>query len=196
MRTFVYSVSLSLLMCICASDTSAMTRESTTIYQDTYVKFRYPANLYKTISRADANVNGAKLRSYNLKRWNGDVSDVITICNAAVSACANANNQTSPYWIDSDTKRLALYDATATVTHIQIKNEDVYEAFPLCPAIDETGKSNSYGAYCYAAIKSNGKNTVSLTYWLASNAGDLTGRPKLGSVKRARQVLDSISKPK
>jgi hypothetical protein len=196
MSTSMYSVTLTFFMCICASDTFAKTGEPITTYKDAYINFRYPANLYKKINRPDTDISGAKMRFYNLERRNGDVSDVITICNATVNVCANIESQTSPYWIDGDTKQLALYDTTVPVAHMEKKDGDVYEAFPLCPAADETGKSSSYGADCYVAVKFDGQNTVSLTYWLGSNADARTRRSKLDAVRRARKILESISKPK
>lgn len=182
-----------LCMCICyASDVRGKTADAVTIYRDTYVSFRYPTSLYKKVEQPTDGATGDKLRFYNLSRRSNEISDAITVCGASMTLCAGSERQTSPYWIDANTHQLALYDTTATVIHRKTSDADVYEAFPLCPSTDKSGRSDAYGGECYVAVKTNGQQTVSLTYWLGSSLIARSGRVRLDAIDRARKILGSL----
>jgi hypothetical protein len=182
-----------LFICIYyTSNVLGKTGEAVTIYRDTYVSFRYPTGLYKKVQQTTDGATSDKLRFYNLSRRSGQIFDAITVCEASMIVCASSERQTSPYWIDANTQQLALYHTTATVIRRKTPNADVYEAFPLCPSTNKNGRSDAYGGECYVAVKTNGQQTVSLTYWLGPNVIARSGPVRLNAIDRARKILDSL----
>ncbi|CAG9242086.1 conserved hypothetical protein [Burkholderia diffusa] len=182
--------------CIFSSGALGKTAYPVGLYCDRFVSFIYPSNLYKKIEPPSESASDGKVRFYDLMRRGDGIVDSITVCGESLSTCASNENQAKPYWLDVDTGRLAIFHTTSTVTHREIHDGDVYEAFPLCPSMDKRGRSDPYGGECYAAVKATGNKTYSLVYWLGTSENVRSGPARTQALNRARRILDSLGQPK
>ncbi|WP_155624485.1 hypothetical protein [Burkholderia diffusa] len=196
MNLFFPAVVLTMCACIFASGALGKTPYPVTLYCDKYISFIYPSNLYKKIEPPSESTSDGELRFYDLMRRGDGIDDSITVCSESLPACASTENQAKPYWLDVDTGRLVIFHTTSTVTHREIHDGDVYEAFPLCPSTDKRGRSDPYGGECYAAVKATGNKTYSLVYWLGSSENARSRPARTQAVNRARMILDSLGQPK
>jgi hypothetical protein len=114
----------------------------------------------------------------------------------ALSSCAANDSQTSPYWLDADTGQLTLYDQTTIVTHRKILGEDIYEGVALCPSTDNDGRSAAYGGECYVGVKTNGRQTFSLKYWIGPNESRAPNHSRTEEMDRARKLLQALGGPR
>ncbi|WP_155768795.1 hypothetical protein [Burkholderia diffusa] len=182
--------------CIFPSGALGKTAYPVVLYCDGFVGFIYPFNLYKKIEPAIEPASDGKFSFYDLVRYANNIVDSIAVCGDSLSTCARTENQAKPYWLDVDTGRLAIFHTTSTVTHREIHDGDVYEAFPLCPSTDKRGRSDPYGGECYAAVKAAGNKTYSLVYWLGSSESARSRPARTQAVNRARMIIDSLGRPK
>jgi len=164
-------------------------------YHDSYISFSYPKGLYENLRPAGETIGNGKLRSYDLVR-RGDNWDQVTICEDSLSSCAANDSQTSPYWLDADTRQLTIYDQTTIFVHRKIPGGDIYEGVALCPSTDNDGRSAAYGGECYVGVKTNGRRTFSLKYWIGPNENRAPNRSRTEEMDRARKLLKALGGPR
>jgi hypothetical protein len=164
-------------------------------YRDSHISFAYPTDLYKRVVLSKGIADNGRMRSYDLVR-RGDNWDEVTICEDSLSSCAANESQTSPYWLDADTGQLTLYDQTTIVAHQKISGGDIYEGVALCPSTDNAGRSATYGGECYVGVKTDGKQTFSLKYWIGPTESHAATYSRMGEMDRARKLLQTLRGPR
>jgi hypothetical protein len=195
MNVPIRSAIVALCFCISAKSAISKTSDSGLVYRNSHISFAYPTDLYKRVVLSDRIDDTSRLRSYDLVR-RGDNWDEVTICEDFLSSCATNDSQTSPYWLDADTGQLTLYDQTTIVTHRKILGEDIYEGVALCPSTDNDGRSAAYGGECYVGVKTNGRQTFSLKYWIGPNESRAPNHSRTEEMDRARKLLQALGGPR
>jgi len=159
-------------------------RESSVAYDGAHLHFKYSINFYEKITKTGEEAN---VRFFDLKRSRGGVVDILTFCDNSLLVCAGGASQIRPYWFDADDGSLVLFHVTAAVTHRYTQDGEIYEAYPLCPTDASDGTIIPYGGECYIGLITNGRQTVSLTYWLGPNP--IRSADRSTAIARARQIL-------
>lgn len=186
---------IALCLCISAKSAISKTSDPSSVYRDSHISIAYPRGLYKRVVPSNGIADNSRLRSYDLVR-RGDNWDQVTICEDSLSSCAANDSQTSPYWLDADTGQLTIYDQTTIFVHQKIPGGDIYEGVALCPSTDNDGRSAAYGAECYVGVKTNGRRTFSLKYWIGPNENRAPNRSRTEEMDRARKLLKALGGPR
>jgi hypothetical protein len=195
MNAPIHPAIIALCFCISAKSAIGKTNHSSSVYRDSHISFAYRTDLYKRVVLSNRTADSSKLRSYDLVR-RGDNWDEVTICEDSLSSCATNDSQTSPYWLDADTAHLTLYDQTTIVAHRKILGGNIYEGIALCPSTDNDGRSAAYGGECYVGVKTDGRQTFSLRYWIGPNESRAANHSRMEEMNRARKLLQALGGPR